>query len=102
MHLEDPYVPNIADHLGYVNITIDDHVSSSAPSDTHGGTEPRTTVRAEIRIMDADGNQVATRRGDPHYMPEDWQERAIALIQEFRVATADLQGLAAAPPTLPE
>ena len=102
MHLEDPYVPNIADHLGYVNITIDDHVSSSAPSDTHGGTEPRTTVRAEIRIMDADGNQVATRTGVPHYMPAEWQARAIALIQELRVATAEIQGLAAAPPTLPE
>ena len=103
MHLEDPYVPNIADHLGYVNITIDDHVSSSAPSDTHGGTEPRTTVRAEIRLMDADGNQGATRRGDPHYMPEDdWQERAIALSQEFRAATALIHDVSAAPPPAPE
>ena len=92
MHLEDPYVAPTADHLGNVTFTLNDL----------DGTEPNITVRAEIRIMDADWNQVATRSGVPHYMPADWQARAIALIQEFRVATADLQGLAAAPPTLPE
>ena len=59
-------------------------------------------VRAEIHLIDANGLEVATHRGDPHYMPADWQERAIALIQELRVATAEIQGLAAAPPALPE
>ena len=74
MHLQDPYVSPTADHVGHVTLTLD------APD----ATESRITVRAEIRLMDADWNQVATRTGDPHYMPADWQARAIALIQEFR------------------
>ena len=92
MHLQDSYVATPADHVGHVTLTL------NAPD----GTESRITVRAEIRLMDADWNQVATRTGDPHYMPADWQARAIALIQEFRVATADLQELEAAPPELAE
>ena len=92
MHLEDPYVAPTADHIGHVSLRLD----------VHDGTDAKITVRAEIRLMDADWNQVATRTGDPHYMPEEWQARAIALIQELRVATAEIQGLAAAPPTLPE
>jgi|TARA_R110002020_G_scaffold978_1_gene4758 hypothetical protein len=92
MHLQDPYVASPADHLGYVTITIDDQ----------DGTEPHIGVRAEIRLMDDDGTQVAARTGDPHYMPEDWQERAIALIQEFRAATALIHDVSAAPPPAPE
>ena len=92
MHLQDPYVPPEADHLGYVTLTLDDQ----------DGTEPEISVRAEIRIMDADWNHIATRRGDPHYMPEDWQERAIALIQELRAATALIHDVSAAPPPDPE
>ena len=91
MHLQDPYVASPATHLGYVTITIDDQ----------DGTEPHIGVRAEIRLMDADWNQVATRRGDPrHFMSEDWQARAIALTQELRVAIAEIQELDAAPPEL--
>jgi hypothetical protein len=90
MHLEDPYVPSPADHLGNVTLTLVDVDGENI------------TVRAEIRIMDADWNKVATRTGNPHYMPADWQARAFALIQEFRVATAEIQGLAAEPPVLPE
>jgi hypothetical protein len=88
MHLEDPYVPTPADHLGNVTLTLVDV----------DGVEANITVRAEIRLMDAEWNQVATRTGDPHYMPEDWQNRAIALVQELRVATAEIQELDAAPP----
>ena len=89
MHLEDPYVPTPADHLGNVTLTLVDV----------DGVEANITVRAEIRLMDAEWNQVATRTGDPrHYMPSDWQERAIALVQELRVATAEIQELDAAPP----
>jgi hypothetical protein len=91
MHLQDPYVSPTADHVGHVTLTL------NAPD----ATESRITVRAEIRLMDADWNQVATRTGDPrHFMSEDWQARAIALIQEFRVATAEIQELDAAPPEL--
>jgi len=92
MHLQDPYVATSADHLGYVTMTIDDQ----------DGTEPHITVRAEIRLMNDDQNEVAARTGDPHYMPEDWQERAIALIQEFRAATALIHDVSAAPPPAPE
>ena len=93
MHLQDPYVATPADHLGYVTMSIGDR----------NGTEARITVRAEIRLMDADWNQVATRTGDPrHFMSEDWQARAIALIQEFRVATAEIHELDAAPPPTEE
>ena len=92
MHLEDPYVATPADHLGYVTLKIDDP----------DGTEPHITVRAEIRLMDDDGTQVAARKGDPHYMPSDWQERAIALIQELRAATALIHDVSAAPPPAPE
>lgn len=90
MHLQDPYVAAAADHLGYVTMSISDH----------NGTEARISVRAEIRLMDDDGNEVAARLGEPHYMPAEWQARAIALVQELRVATASLQGLTAAPPEL--
>ena len=92
MHLQDPYVATSADHLGYVTMTIDDL----------DGTEPRITVRAEIRLMNDDQNEVAARTGDPHYMPEDWQERATVLIQEFRAATALIHDVSAAPPPAPE
>jgi hypothetical protein len=92
MHLQDPYVATSADHLGYVTMTIDDQ----------DGTEPRITVRAEIRLMNDDQNEVAARNGDPHYMPEDWQERATVLIQEFRAATALIHDVSAAPPPAPE
>ena len=89
MHLEDPYVPTPADHLGNVTLTLVDV----------DGVEANITVRAEIRLMDVEWNQVATRTGDPrHYMPSDWQERAIVLIEEFRAATAEIQELDAAPP----
>jgi hypothetical protein len=87
MHLQDPYVATSADHLGYVTMTIDDQ----------DGTEPRITVRAEIRLMDDNQNEVAARTGDPHYMPEDWQDRAIALVQELRAATALIHDVSAAP-----
>jgi hypothetical protein len=86
MHLEDPYVPTPADHLGNVTLTLVDVDGENI------------TVRAEIRIMDADWNKVATRTGAPHYMPSDWQERAIALIQELRAATALIHDVSAAPP----
>ena len=92
MHLQDPYVATSADHLGYVTMTIDDL----------DGTEPRITVRAEIRLMNDDQNEVAARTGDPHYMPQDWQERAIAWIEEFRAATALIHDVSAAPPPAPE
>ena len=93
MHLQDPYVPTPADHLGNVTLTVVDI----------DGTEPSITVRAEIRLMDVEWNQVATRTGDPrHYMPEDWQERAISLIEEFRAATALIHDVSAAPPPDPE
>jgi hypothetical protein len=92
MHLQDPYVASPADHLGYVTMAIDDQ----------DGTEPHITVRAEIRLMDDDRNQVAARTGDPHYMPEDWQARATVLIQEFRAATALIHDVSAAPPPDPE
>ena len=92
MPLQDPYVATSADHLGYVTMTIDDL----------DGTEPRITVRAEIRLMNDDQNEVAARTGDPHYMPEDWQERATVLIQEFRAATALIHDVSAAPPPAPE
>jgi phage baseplate assembly protein gpV len=93
MHLQDPYVPSPADHLGHVTLTVVDI----------DGTEPSITVRAEIRLMDVEWNQVATRTGDPrHYMPEDWQERATVLIQEFRTATALIHDVSAAPPPDPE
>lgn len=92
MHLEDPYVPTPADHLGNVTLTLVDV----------DGVEANITVRADIRLMDVEWNQVAVRTGLPDFMPADWQERAIALIQELRVATASLQGLTAAPPVLPE
>jgi hypothetical protein len=92
MHLQDPYVASPADHLGYVTMTIDDQ----------DGTEPRITVRAEIRLMDDNQNEVAARTGDPHYMPEDWQDRAIALVQELRAATALIHDVSAAPPPDPE
>ena len=88
MHLQDPYVTSPADHLGRVIVTIDDR----------DGTEPNLEIRADIRLMDDAGHQVADRVGTPHYMPADWQARAMALIQEFRAATAEIQGLAAAPP----
>jgi uncharacterized cupin superfamily protein len=70
--------------------------------DDQDGTEPHITVRAEIRLMDDDRNQVAARTGDPHYMPEDWQARATVLIQEFRAATALIHDVSAAPPPDPE
>jgi hypothetical protein len=93
MHLQDPYVATPADHLGCATLTLVDV----------DGTEPSITVRAEIRLMDADWNQVATRTGDPrHYMPEDWQDRAIALVQELRAATALIHDVSAAPPPDPE
>ncbi len=92
MHLQDPYVSRPADHLGRVTITIDDR----------DGTEPNTEMRAEIRLMDAEGNQVADRSGQPDHMPAEWKARAIALLQEFRVATAEIHGIDAAPPALPE
>jgi hypothetical protein len=89
MHLQDPYVPTPADHLGHVTLTLVDV----------DGVEANITVRAEIRLMDDDRNQVATRTGDPrHYMPADWQERATVLIQEFRAATALIHDVSAAPP----
>jgi len=92
MHLQDPYVATPADHLGYVTLNIDDP----------DGTEPHITVRAEIRLMNDDQNEVAARKGDPHYMPADWQERAISLIEEFRAATALIHDVSAAPPPDPE
>jgi len=92
MHLQDPYVATPADHLGYVTMTIDDQ----------DGTEPHITVRAEIRLMDADWNQVAVRTGLPDFMPADWQERATVLIEEFRAATALIHDVSAAPPPAPE
>jgi hypothetical protein len=52
--------------------------------------------------MDDNQNEVAARTGDPHYMPEDWQDRAIALVQELRAATALIHDVSAAPPPDPE
>jgi hypothetical protein len=92
MHLQDPYVATAADHLGYVTLKIDDP----------DGTEPHITVRAEIRLMDDDDNQVAVRTGLPDYMPADWQTRAIVLIQELRAATAVVQEVDPAPPPVDE
>jgi len=89
MHLQDPYVPTPADHLGNVILTLVDV----------DGVEANITVRAEIRLMDDEWNQVAVRTGLPDYMPADWQTRAIVLIQELRAATAVAQELDPAPPS---
>lgn len=104
MHLIDPYVPKTASYLGMVTLTVDDYdgTEQESPSDDHLAGHSGVSVRAEIRLISADGYQVATRKGDPHYMPEDWQNRAIALVQELRVATAEIQELEAAPPPDPE
>ena len=92
MHLEDPYIAPTADHVGHVTLTVVDM----------DGVEANITVRADVRLMDAEWNQVAVRTGLPDFMPSDWQARAIALIQEFRVAVADIHELDAAPPTAEE
>ena len=92
MHLQDPYVPTPADHLGHVTLTLVDV----------DGVEANITVRADVRLMDAEWNQVAVRTGLPDYMPADWQERATVLIQEFRAATALIHDVSAAPPPAPE
>ena len=92
MHLQDPYVPTPADHLGHVTLTLVDV----------DGVEANITVRADIRLMDAEWNQVAVRTGDPHFMPADWRERARVLVQEFRAAAAVIHEIDAAPPVLPE
>ena len=89
MHLQDPYVPTPADHLGNVTLTLVDV----------DGVEANITVRADIRLMDTEWNQVAVRTGLPDYMPADWQTRAIVLIQELRAATAIAQEVEPAPPT---
>jgi len=92
MHLQDPYVPTPADHLGHVTLTLVDV----------DGVEANITVRADVRLMDAEWNQVAVRTGLPDYMPADWQERATVLIQELRAATALIHDVSAAPPPAPE
>ena len=92
MHLQDPYVPTPADHLGNVTLTVVDI----------DGAEANITVRADVRLMDAEWNQVAVRTGLPDFMPADWQTRAIVLIQEFRAATALIHDVSAAPPPAPE
>jgi hypothetical protein len=92
MHLDDPYVPTPADHLGNVTLTLVDV----------DGVEANITVRADIRLMDAEWNQVAVRTGLPDYMPADWQTRAIVLIQELRAATAVVQEVDPAPPPVDE
>jgi hypothetical protein len=88
MHLSEPYVASQADHLGRVTITIDDR----------DGTEPNTEMRVEMRLMDADGHQVADRSGQPDHMPAEWKAQLLALLQEFRVATALIHDISAAPP----
>ena len=90
MHLQDPYVPTQADHLGYLSLTIGDQ----------DGTSERVIIRAETRLMNSDQNEVAARSGEPDYMPADWYDRAIALVQELRTATAEIQGVAASPPDI--
>jgi len=92
MHLDDPYVPTAADHIGYLSLTIGDQ----------DGTAPRITIRAETRLMNSDQNEVAARSGEPHYMDQDWHDRARALVQELRAATAEIQELDAAPPPTEE
>ena len=92
MHLQDPYVPTPADHLGHVTLTVVDI----------DGAEANITVRADVRLMDAEWNQVAVRTGLPDFMPADWQTRAIVLIQELRAATALIHDVSAAPPPDPE
>ena len=88
MHLSQPYIPIPADHIGRVVVTIDDR----------DGTDPNLEIRADIRLMDADGQQVSDRVGDPDYMPQDWKDRALVLVQEFRTATAAIHDVDAAPP----
>ena len=92
MSLQDPYVPTPADHLGNVTLTLVDV----------DGVEANITVRADIRLMDAEWNQVAVRTGLPDFMPADWQTRAIVLIQELRAATAVVQEVDPAPPPVDE
>ena len=89
MHLEDPYVPTPADHLGNVTLTVVDI----------DGAEANITVRADVRLMDAEWNQVAVRTGLPDFMPADWKTRAIVLIQELRAATAVAHEVDPAPPS---
>jgi hypothetical protein len=102
MHLTDPYVPSPpASYLGTVTLTLNDPDGTgepSSPSDDPLVPASGVAVHAEIHLISADGLEVATHRGDPHYMGQDWQDRAIALVQEFRIATAEIQGVAVAPP----
>jgi len=86
--LSEPYVAIQADHLGRVTITIDDR----------DGTVSNAETRVEIRLMDANGNQVADRVGGPDYMSQDWRDRVRVLVDEFRTATGEIHGLDAAPP----
>ena len=88
MHLNEPYVPVQADHLGQVVVKLDDR----------DGTDPNFEIRVDVRLLDADGQQVTDRMGDPDYMPQDWKDRVQVLLQEFRTATAAIHNVDAAPP----
>ena len=77
--LSDPYVAPVADHLGYIQLTLDDR----------DGTVGGMSARGEVRIMSAAGDEVVSRHGDPEvFMSAAWQAKVKAVLDELRAEVA--------------
>jgi len=84
MSLEDPYVSPTADHLGHLELHLNDA----------DGTPGGMSSRGEVRLMAADGSVIDVRSGNPsNFMPAAWKTKAKQVLDELRAEVATKLGV---------
>lgn len=77
MALDDTYTPPVKDRIGAIELSLVDN------NGTVGGMSSAGT----LRILDAGGNVIAIRHGDPKdFMPLAWQQKVKTVLDELRAA----------------
>ena len=82
--LDESYVAPVKSGIGAIELYLADH----------NGTADGMSATGTLRILDAAGNVIALRHGDPKkFMPLAWQAKVKAILDELRDnVTARLMG----------
>ena len=84
MSLEDPYVAPVADHLGHLELHLNDR----------DGTPGGMSGQGDVRLVTANGTVIELRRGNPSdFMPAAWKVKVKQVLDELRAEVATKLGV---------
>ncbi len=84
--LETPYTAPVPNKLGSLSLVLSDA----------NGTVGGMSGKGEVRLMDASGNVIEVRQGDPsNFMPAAWKSKVKDVLDELRAEVAIKLGVSA-------